>query len=85
MALSYRGEAYAVHALRDNSLVQAVSIGIGVVHGCGAKPQNVNLRSLLGIRPADAVALEGDQTSIYVRRGVCPNAAAQALVSCLKR
>ena len=85
MALSYRGQAYAVHALRDNSLVQAVSIGIGVVRGCGSKPQNVNLRSLLGISPADAVALEGDQTSIYVRHGVCPHMTGRTLVSCLKR
>ncbi|MGH2999815.1 MAG: hypothetical protein ACRDNM_10990, partial [Gaiellaceae bacterium] len=85
MALSYRGGAYAVRPTRDNALVQAVAIGAGVVHGCGLKPQNVNLRSLLGIPPAAAVALEGDQTSIYIRRGVCPHAAARALVSCLKR
>lgn len=85
MALSYRGRAYAVRPSRDDSLVQAVAIGVGVVHGCGLKPQNVNLRSLVGIRPGAAVALEGDQTSIYIRRGRCANLAARALVACLKR
>lgn len=85
MALSYRGRPYAVRPIRDNSLVQAVALGVGVVHGCGFKPQNVNIRSLLGVEPSDAVALEGDQSSIYVRRGVCPHASAGALVSCLKR
>ncbi|HEY2074390.1 MAG TPA: hypothetical protein VGG88_12510 [Gaiellaceae bacterium] len=85
MALSYRGAPYAVRPIRDNSLVQAISLGVGVVHGCGFQPQNVNIRSLLGVRPKDAVALEGDQSSIYVRTGVCPHASADALVACLKR
>lgn len=85
MALSYRGRAYAVRSLPDNALVQAVSIGVGVVHGCGAKPQNVNIRSLLGVRPSVAVALEGDQSSVYVRQGLCPALTARALAACLKR
>jgi hypothetical protein len=85
MALSYRGRAYAVRPVRDNALVQAVAVGVGVVHGCGLEPQNVNIRSLLGIKPSAAVALAGDQSSIYVRRGVCSQAGADALVACLKR
>lgn len=85
MALSYRGRPYSVRPLPDGALVQAVSIGVGVVHGCGAKPQNVNIRSLLGVRPSIAIALEGDQSSVYVRRGVCPALAARALATCLKR
>jgi hypothetical protein len=85
MALSYRGRPYSVRPIRDNSLVQAISIGIGVVHGCGTPSQNVNIRSLLGVPPAHAVALEGDQSSIYVGRGECPTVAANALAACLKR
>lgn len=85
MALSYRGHPYAVRPVPESALVQAVSIGVGVVHGCGSSPQNVNIRSLLGVRPSVAVALEGDQSSVYVRRGVCPALAARALAMCLKR
>jgi hypothetical protein len=85
MTLSYRGETYAVRALRDNRLVQAVAVGVGVTHGCGLAPQNVNIRSLVGIRPSRAVVLAGDETSIYVRRGVCTTAKAGALVPCLTR
>lgn len=85
MALSYRGRPYSARPAPGGALVQAVSIGVGVVHGCAAKPQNVNVRSLLGVRPSDAVALEGDQSSVYVRSGVCPALAARALATCLKR
>ncbi|HEY2541433.1 MAG TPA: hypothetical protein VGH92_00120 [Gaiellaceae bacterium] len=84
-ALSYRGRTYAVRPVRGNSLVQAVSVGVGVTGGCGLKPQNVNIRSLVGIDPARALGLEGDQTSIYVRRGVCRGVAPGALAACLKR
>ena len=85
MTLTYAGEQYAVRPLRDNSLVQAVAIGVGVTHGCGYRPQNVDLRSLLGVSPAKAVALAGDATSVYVRRGVCVHAAPAALRACLTR
>jgi hypothetical protein len=85
MTLTYAGEEYAVRPIRDNSLVQAVAIGVGVTHGCGYRPQNVDLRSLLGVSPAKAVALAGDATSVYVRRGVCVHAAPAALRACLTR
>lgn len=85
MALTYAGRQYAVRPIRDNSLVQAVAIGVGVTHGCGYQPQNVNLRSLLGVSQAKAVALAGDATSVYVRRGVCGHVAPEALRACLSR
>ena len=85
MTLTYVGEQYAVRPIRDNSLVQAVAIGVGVTHGCGYRSQNVNLRSLLGVSPAKAVALAGDATSVYVRRGVCDHAVPAALRACLSR
>ena len=85
MTLSYRGEPYAVRPVRDNRLVQAIAVGVGVTHGCGLAPQNVNIRSLVGIRPSRAVGLAGDETSIYVRRGVCTAVDAGALVPCLTR
>lgn len=85
MTLTYSGEQYAVRPIRDNSLVQAVAIGVGVTHGCGYRAQNVDLRSLVGVSPAKAVALAGDATSVYVRRGVCVHAAPAALRACLSR
>ncbi|HEX3343636.1 MAG TPA: hypothetical protein VHS09_03645 [Polyangiaceae bacterium] len=85
MTLTYAGSQYVVHPIRDNSLVQAVAIGVGVTHGCGYRPQNVNLRSLLGVSPAKAVALAGDVTSVYVRRGVCAHTTTGALRACLTR
>jgi hypothetical protein len=85
MTLSYAGQQYTVRPIRDNSLVQAVAIGVGVTHGCGYPPQNVDLRSLLGVSPARAVALPGDATSVYVRRGLCVHAAPGALRACLSR
>ena len=85
MTLTYAGEQYAVRPIRDNSLVQAVAIGVGVTHGCGYRPQNVDLRSLLGVSPARAVALAGDATSVYVRRGTCVRTVPGALRACLTR
>jgi len=85
MTLAYARSEYVVRPIRDNSLVQAVAIGVGVTHGCGYRPQNVNLRSLLGVSPAKAVALAGDATSVYVRRGVCSHTATKALRACLTR
>jgi hypothetical protein len=85
MTLTYAGRQYAVRPIRDNSLVQAVAIGVGVTHGCGYRPQNVDLRSLLGVRPAKAVALAGDATSVYVRQGVCVHTVTAALRACLRR
>jgi hypothetical protein len=83
--LYYLGHPYAVRRLGGASVVQAVAIGAGVTRGCGSKPENVNLRSLTGVSPGLAVGLEGDQSSIYVRRGRCAQASGQALLSCLKR
>lgn len=79
--LLFRGSAYTA---RDASgFVQAIAIGVGVTRGCGAAPQNVNVRSLAGISPARAIGISGDQSSVYVRRGVCTGAA--DLLACLRR
>jgi hypothetical protein len=83
--LYYLGHPYSVRRIGDADVVQAISIGVGVTRGCGSKPENVNLRSLSGVSPAVAVGLEGDQSSIYVRRGRCPRPSGQALLSCVKR
>jgi len=83
--LIYSGEPYAVRSVGGAPVVQAVSIGVGITRGCQAKPENVNVRSLAGVSPARAVGLEGNETIVYVRRGICGAAQAPALMACLKR
>ncbi|HEY8030520.1 MAG TPA: hypothetical protein VIE38_13535 [Gaiellaceae bacterium] len=83
--LYYLGHPYTVRPIGGADVVQAISIGVAITRGCGSKPENVNVRSLAGVRPAVAVGLEGDQSSIYVRRGRCPRASGRALLPCVKR
>jgi hypothetical protein len=85
MSLSYLGQPYTVRRTGGANVVQSLAIGVGTTHGCGSKPENVDLRSLAGVSPAAAVGLSGDQTSIYVRRGLCPHATGRALLACLTR
>jgi hypothetical protein len=84
-ALYYSGHPYSVRSVRDNTVVQARAIGVGVTRGCGTRPENVDIRSVAGVRPAVAVAVAGDPSSIYVRRGVCPSLSGRALLACVKR
>jgi len=85
MTLSYLGQPYTVRRTGDASVVQSLAIGVGITHGCGSKPENVDVRSLAGVSPASAVGLSGDQTSIYVRRGLCPGMTGGPLLACLTR
>ena len=84
MTLSYSGAPYAVRPVSGAPPVQDLAIGVGLTRGCGAKPQNVDVRSLAGVRPSRAVGLSGDQ-SVWVRRGVCAHAKPGLLLSCLTR
>jgi hypothetical protein len=84
-SLSYLGEPYTVRSTSGADAVQAVAIGVGITRGCGSKPENVGVRSLAGVSTAVAVAVAGDASSIYVRRGVCVHSPARALLACLKR
>lgn len=81
----YLGRPYTVRPLGGADVVQAISIGVAITRGCGSRPENVNVRSLAGVSPAVAVGLEGDQSSIDVRRGRCLHASGEALLSCVKR
>jgi hypothetical protein len=83
--LYYLGRPYVVRAVGRASIVQDVAIGVGVTRGCGNKPENVNVRSLAGVRSAAAIALEGLPSVVYVRRGVCPDSTGSALWACLTR
>jgi hypothetical protein len=65
------------------AVVEGVAIGVGVTSGCGAAPSNINVRSLVGVKPTAAVGLPGDASAIYVRRGVCSQAAAHELLGCV--
>ena len=81
--LAYAGRAYVA---RDASgFVQAVAIGVGVTHGCGVAPANVDVRSLTGVASSRAIGISTDQSSVYVRRGVCPSASSDTLLACLRR
>lgn len=81
--LAYKGRTYV--ARPAPSAVQAIAVGVGVAAGCGGVPQNVNLRSLTGVAPSVAVGVESDQSSLYVRRGVCTSADEPRLLACLRR
>lgn len=83
--LVYLGRAYTARSVKGAGVVQDLSIGVGITRGCGAKPENVNVRSLSGVPPASAVGLEGVPATVYVRRGVCPSADAATLWACLTR
>jgi hypothetical protein len=65
--------------------VQGIAIGVGVASGCGTPASNVDVRSLPAIPVANAVAVGGDSSSVYVRRGVCVQASAARLLACLRR
>jgi hypothetical protein len=81
--LLYAGRSYTARPVAG--AVQAIAVGVGVVRGCGAGPSNVDVRSLVGVQPAVAVGLSGDQSSVYVRRGTCPSTPARSLLACLRR
>ena len=81
-ALDFRGQVYAARSV--GGFVQDVAVGVGVTHGCGLAPTNVNVRSLAGVDPSRAIAVSGDQSSVYVRRGLCASDASAALLACLR-
>jgi hypothetical protein len=80
--LFYERHEYVARAVTPG-VVEGVAIGVGVTSGCGAAPSNINIRSLVGVKPTAAVGLPGDASAIYVRRGVCSQAAAAALLGCV--
>jgi len=83
-ALRYQTREYLARSVVPAGLVQGVAIGVGVTSRCGGSPPaNVNIRSLRGVKPTVAVGIAGDQSSIYIRRGVCPRASARELLGCL--
>lgn len=84
-SLYYRGRPYVAREIAGAPPVQAIAIGVGVTRGCGTKPENVDVRSLAGVRPSRAIAAAGASSSIYVRRGICPLAAPRALLACVTR
>ena len=81
--LAFRGATYVARPM--SGFVQAVAIGVGVTHGCGQAPANVDVRSLSGIDASRAIGVSTDQSSVYVRRGVCASTERDALLACLRR
>jgi hypothetical protein len=84
MTVTFSGAQYAARETKGAAAVQDLAVGVGITRGCGAKPENVDVRSLAGIPPSRAVGLSGG-SGVWVRRGICPAVAASALLSCLKR
>ena len=70
---------------REANAVQALAIGTGVVSGCGAAPENVEIRSVSGISPAQALELPTQSGTIYVAKGHCPDLSGAPLLRCLRR
>jgi hypothetical protein len=80
--LRYSRNAYTARPIAAGA-VEGIAIGIGVINGCGATPSNINIRSLHGVKPSVAVGLAADESSIYVRRGVCTRATPPGLLGCV--
>ncbi len=80
--LRYQRHEYLARSV-SGRVVEGVAIGVGVTSGCGATPSNINIRSLLGVKPTAAVGVPGDASAIYVRRGVCSQASARELLGCV--
>jgi hypothetical protein len=85
LALLYQGRRYVARPVASASVVEGVAIGIGVTSGCGTAPANIGVRSLVGVKPAAAIGLAADQSSIYVQKGFCMQSSPRALLACLKR
>lgn len=83
--LLYHGHQYVARRVEPKQVIQGIAIGVGVTRGCGVSPSNVDLRSLAGVKSTDAVDPAADQSSIYVRRGVCSASSSRELLECLKR
>jgi hypothetical protein len=84
-SLYYRGRPYTAREVAGVPPVQAIAIGVGVTRGCGTRPENVDVRSLAGVKPSAAVSVSGASSAIYVRRGICPRASPRTLLACLTR
>ena len=82
-ALLFRGNTYTARGA--TGFVQAVAIGVGVTRGCGIAAQNVDVRSLASVPPSRAIGISTDQSSVYVRHGLCGGVAPDALLACLRR
>ena len=83
--LRYAGRTYTSRDLGGARLVQAIATGVGVASGCGASPENVDVRTLSGIPRGLAVALPTESDTVYVARGRCAAETGRPLVACLRR
>jgi hypothetical protein len=81
--LRYGGRTYDARRVSPG-VVEAIAVGVGVATGCGTTPSNVNLRSITGVQQGDGVAVTGEQSVVYVRRGVCVGVPPRTLLACLR-
>jgi hypothetical protein len=85
LTLVYAGRTYEARDVGNAGIVQSIAVGTGVLSGCGSKPQNASIRSIVGIPSAFAVALPTEASTLFVERGRCPDLAGTALVRCLRQ
>ena len=82
----FQDVTYTARTVPASSFVQSLPIGTAVATGCGTETLNdVDVRSVAGLRSTLAIAVPTDDTSIYVRKGVCAAAAPAGVMACLRR
>jgi hypothetical protein len=82
--LVYGGRTYTARDLGNAQVVQAIAVGVGVLSGCGASTENADVRSVVGLRPTEAVGLPTEASTLYVANGRCRGLTAAPLVRCLR-
>jgi hypothetical protein len=84
LTLRYAGRTYTARDVGNARIVQSIAVGVGVLSGCGSKPQNADIRSIVGIPPAFAVGLPTEASTLFVERDRCPGLTGRSLVRCLR-
>jgi hypothetical protein len=84
--LHFRGRTYDGTKVRAGAFTQFEAIGVGTVPPCGSTQAALyDVRSLVGVSPALAVALPGPNDVVYVARGHCRGLGEARLERCLRR
>ena len=84
LTLRYAGRTYTARDVGSARLVQSIAVGVGVLSGCGSMPQNADVRSIVGIPAAFAVALPTESSTLFVERDRCPELTGRELLRCLR-
>lgn len=84
--LRFRGRAYVARRVGPEAFVQSQAVGVGRLSPCADAPQgSYDVRSLVGVDPAVAIAVPGPANVVYVARGRCSELRGRRLEQCLRR